>query len=92
MNVVMVPRGPPIGIWNADTLIVQTNQLKGWKGGLVEYTDNLETVEKYRRVGDRIEGEITLYDPEVLVRPVTAKLKPCGAPTGLPPAPGWPAW
>jgi hypothetical protein len=63
-----------VGFWNGDTLIVHTNQLKGEKGGLVEYTDNLEAVEKYRRVGDKIEGEITLYDPEVLTRPVTAKL------------------
>ena len=66
--------GESVGFWNGDTLIVHTNQLKAWKGGLVEYTDDLETVEKYRRVGDKIEGEITLYDPAVLVRPVTAKL------------------
>ena len=66
--------GESIGFWNGDTLIVHTNQIKGWKGGLVEYTDDLETVERYRRVGDRIEAEITLYDPEVFVRPVYAKL------------------
>ena len=38
-----------------------------------EFTDKLETVERYRRVGDRIEGEITLYDPEVFVRPRFAR-------------------
>ena len=66
--------GESVGVWNGDTLIVYTNQIKAWKGGLAEYTDNLEAVEKYRRVGDRIEGEITVYDPEVYVRPLTAKL------------------
>jgi len=66
--------GESIGFWNGDTLIVHTNQIKGWKGGLVEFTDKLETVEKYRRMGDKIEGEITIYDPDVLVSPLTAKL------------------
>ena len=66
--------GESIGFWNGDSLIVHTNQIKGWKGGLVEFTDKMETVEKYRRMGDRIEGEITLYDPDVLVRPVHANL------------------
>jgi len=67
--------GESIGFWNGDSLIVHTNQIRGWKGGVSEFTDNLETVERYRRVGDRIEGEITLYDPEVFVRPVHAKLR-----------------
>ena len=67
--------GESIGFWNRDALIVHTNQIRGWKGGLSEYTDNLETVERYRRMGDTIEGEITLYDPEVFVRPVHARLR-----------------
>ena len=67
--------GESIGFWRGDTLIVHTNQIRGWKGGLSEFTDHLETVELYRRVGDRIEGEITLYDPEVFVRPVRARLR-----------------
>ena len=66
--------GESIGFWDGDELIVHTNQIRGWKGGISEYTDNLETVERYRRVGDTIEGEITLYDPEVLVQPVTVQL------------------
>ena len=53
---------------------MHTNQIRGWKGGLTEFSDNLETVERYRRVGDRIEGEITLYDSEVYVRPVFSRL------------------
>ena len=67
--------GELIGFWNGDSLIVHTNQIKGWKGGISEFTDNLETIERYRRVGDQIQGEITLYDPEVFVRPVHAKME-----------------
>ena len=67
--------GESVGFWNGDALIVHTNQIRGWKGGLSEFTDNLETVERYRRVGDRIEGEITLYDPEVFVRPIQGRLR-----------------
>jgi hypothetical protein len=67
--------GESIGFWNGDALIVHTNQIRGWKGGVSEFSDRLETVERYRRVGDRIEGEITLYDPDVFVRPVHAKMR-----------------
>jgi hypothetical protein len=67
--------GESIGFWDGDALIVHTNQIRGWKGGLSEFTDNLEAVERYRRVGDMIQGEITLYDPDVYVRPVHAKLR-----------------
>jgi hypothetical protein len=66
--------GESVGFWNDDSLIIHTNQIRGWLGGPSEFTDNLETVERYRRVGNTIEGEITLYDPEVFVRPYHAKL------------------
>ncbi len=66
--------GESIGFWDGDALVVHTNQIRGWKGGLSEFTDNLETVERYQRVGDTIEGEITFYDSEVFVRPVYSKL------------------
>lgn len=67
--------GESIGFWNKDALIVHTNQIRGWRGGLSEFTDRLETVERYRRVGDMIEGEITLYDADVFVRPIHAKMR-----------------
>ena len=66
--------GESIGFWNGDTLVVHTNQIHGWKGGLLEFTDNMEAVEKYRRIGDQIQGEITVYDPEVFTQPIYAKL------------------
>jgi len=65
--------GESVGFWDGDALVVHTNQIRGWHGGFVEFTDALETVERYRRVEDRIEGEITLYDPDVFVRPVTER-------------------
>jgi hypothetical protein len=67
--------GESIGFWNGDTLVVHTNQIHGWKGGVSELSDGLETVERLRRVGNRLEGEITLYDPEVLVRQVHARMR-----------------
>ena len=66
--------GESIGFWDDDALVVYTNQIRGWKGGLTEFTDNLETVERYRRVGDAIEGEITFYDAAVYVSPVYSRL------------------
>jgi hypothetical protein len=61
--------GESIGFWDGDTLVIHTNQIRGWKGNAFEFTDALETVERYRRNGDVIEGEMTLYDPAVFVRP-----------------------
>lgn len=62
--------GESIGFWDGDSLIIHTNQVKGWAGGVYEYSDQLEAVERYTRVGDVIEAEITVYDPEVFVRPL----------------------
>jgi hypothetical protein len=67
--------GESIGFWNGDALIVHTNQIRGWRGGLSEFSDKLETVERYRRMGDRIEGEITLYDADVYVHPIRARVR-----------------
>ena len=66
--------GESIGFWDGDALVIHTNQIKGWSGGISEYSDQLESVERYQRVGGTIEGEITLYDPVVYVRPLHTKL------------------
>lgn len=67
--------GESIGFWDGDTLIVHTNQIKAWKGGPGgEFTNDLETVEKYRRVGDAIQGEVTIYDPNVFTGPVFQRI------------------
>ncbi len=67
--------GESIGFWDGDALIIHTNQFHGWRGGPGgEFTDSMETVEKYQRVGDEIRGEITMYDPDVYVGPAYEKL------------------
>jgi len=67
--------GESVGFWDGDTLVVHTNQIKAWKGGPGgEFTNDLETVEKYRRVGDAIQGEITIYDPNVFTGPVFQRM------------------
>ena len=66
--------GESIGFWDGDALIVHTEQIRGWRNGAFEYTDNMTAVEHYQRVGDTMQGEITLYDPEVFVRPFHAKI------------------
>ena len=38
--------GESIGFWDGDSLIVHTNQIRGWKGGVSEFSDKLETVKK----------------------------------------------
>ena len=66
--------GESVGFWDGDALIVHTNQIRAWKGGFSEFSDVLETVERYRRVGDTIEGEMTLYDSVALVVPATVRI------------------
>jgi hypothetical protein len=66
--------GESAGIWDGDKLIVYTNQIRGWKGGISEFTDALEVVETYQRVGDEIRGTMTAYDPNVFNYPVHTEM------------------
>jgi hypothetical protein len=63
-------QGESIGFWDGETLVVHTDQIRGWKASLFEYSSELETVERYRRAGDMIEGEVTIYDPVVFTSPM----------------------
>lgn len=65
--------GETIGFWDGDTLVLHTDQIKGWVRPAIEWSDALTTVERYRRVGDVIEGEITLYDESAFLEPLHAK-------------------
>jgi hypothetical protein len=67
--------GESIGFWDGDMLVVHTDYLKGWMHGHgeLEYSDELTLVERYQRIGDNIEAEITLYDPVAFVEPLHAK-------------------
>ncbi len=67
--------GESVAFWDGDMLVVHTNQIRGWKGGPSEFSYNLETVERYQRVGEVLEGEITLYDPDVFLRPYHAIMR-----------------
>ena len=65
--------GESIGFWDGDALVIHTNQIRGWKGPVIEWSDRLTTVERYERVGDAIEGEITFYDPVAYTMPIHAR-------------------
>ncbi len=67
--------GESIGFWDGDSLVIHTNQIRQWKlVRMFEWSDQMSTVERYRRVGDRIEGEIIFYDPVAFRQPLHAKL------------------
>ena len=72
--------GQSQGFWDGDELVVWTNQIKPWAmtHGLPEYSDQLEIVERIKRVGDEMLIDITLYDPKVFAFPWhdTATLHP----------------
>jgi hypothetical protein len=63
--------GDSQGFWDRSELIVWTKSFKGWviSHGLPEYSDKLETIERIKRVGDRILVDLTLYDPEAFAFP-----------------------
>jgi hypothetical protein len=67
--------GESVGFWDGDALVVHTNQIRNWRINIFEWSDRLETVERYRRVGDVMEAEITLYDPEAFAAPLHAKFR-----------------
>ena len=69
--------GESIGFWDGNALVFHTNQIRGWTAShsMIEWSDQLTTVERYERMGDTIVGEITLYDPVAFVAPLHAKMR-----------------
>ena len=63
-------QGESIGFWDGDALVVHTNQIRGWKASLFEYSSELEVVERYRRNGNVIEADLTIYDPVAFTTPL----------------------
>lgn len=57
--------GQSQGFWDGDELIVWVKDIKGWFAGhgLPEYSDELEIIERWKRIGDEIVVDITMYDP-----------------------------
>ena len=63
--------GASQGFWDGDELVVWTSQIKQWviTHGLPEYSDQLEAVERIKRLGDEILVDLTLYDPKAFAFP-----------------------
>ena len=70
-------QGESIGFWDGAALVVHTNQIRQWNAthSMFEWSDQLTAVERYERVGDAIQGEITLYDPVAFLQPLHAKIR-----------------
>jgi hypothetical protein len=68
--------GESIGFWDGNALVIHTNQIRQWNTthSMFEWSDQMTAVEKYERMGNRIVGEVTLYDPVAFLYPLHAKL------------------
>ncbi len=66
--------GDSVGHWEGDTLVVDVTRLSDdtWLGdnGLM-HSDKLHVVERFKRVGDTIQYQMTATDPDVLQKPWT---------------------
>ena len=63
--------GDSIGFWDGHKLVVHTNQLRAhyYERKQPEYTEQVETVEVWEKVDDRLEADVWVYDPPVLLEP-----------------------
>lgn len=64
--------GDSVGQWEGDTLVVDIVGFNdqtwlGWPGWL--HTSDMRVVEKFRREGNQLHYDVTVYDPEVLLEP-----------------------
>jgi len=65
-----IPNGDTIGFWDGPRLVMHTNQLKAgiYQRGNPDYTDQVETVEIWKKDDDRTMGvDVWVYDPPSLV-------------------------
>jgi hypothetical protein len=68
--------GDSIGFWDGDRLIIHTSQNTGhmYERAQGEYSDEVETVEIWRKVSDSlIEVDVWVYDPPALAEPWYAR-------------------
>ena len=64
--------GDSIGFWDGDRLVIHTNQLQAgiYQRSHPDYTDQVETVEIWRKVDDKTLGaDVWVYDPPALAEP-----------------------
>jgi hypothetical protein len=63
--------GESVGFWDGDELVIHTKNIRGWMFGttLPEYSDEMQTVERWKRIGDQMLVDITFYDPKAFAFP-----------------------
>jgi hypothetical protein len=63
--------GESQGFWDRDELIVWTRDIKPWviTHGMGEYSDDLQAIERIKKIGDTIVLDITLYDSKAFAFP-----------------------
>lgn len=63
--------GESQGIWDGDELIIWTKNIRGWfvGHGQPENSDQLEIIERWKRIEDELVVDITLYDPVAFAYP-----------------------
>lgn len=64
--------GDSIGRWEGDTLVVETvnfNEETWLTDNGAFHTANMKVIERFRRVGDTIEYQAVVHDPDVLAEP-----------------------
>jgi len=70
--------GDSLGHWEGDTLVIETIDVRDpalYFGVVMPFSAKARYTERLRRTGpDRIEGEMTIEDPETLERPMTVPL------------------
>ena len=79
--------GHSVGHWEGDTLVIESRGFtpETWlaRGGFF-HSEDMKVFERFTRKGDQMLYEVTVEDPQVLLRPWT--LKPMLLSTGAPPA------
>ena len=63
--------GESQAFWDGDELVVWSTSFRNWAftHGIGEYSDKMQTVERYKRIGNQFVVDITLYDPEAFAYP-----------------------
>ena len=63
--------GESVGFWDGDELVTYTKNIRGWMFGttLPEYSDDLQIVERWKRLGNQMLVDITFYDSKAFSFP-----------------------
>jgi hypothetical protein len=68
--------GHSVGHWEGDTLVIETagfNEKTFLDATGAPHSDQLKTVERVKKVGRQLEDVVTVTDPDLLSRPITAR-------------------